>query len=200
MTATVPSRIPVRRRAGVLIALVARRDGVRVVLVERAASGRHGGQLALPGGNEEPQDGGDLRETTLRETGEEIGLGRRHIGPLQALQPVDTTTTGYRVWPFMATVDPTASATPTSPEIASIVEIDLGRLLAPEARSISMRRFATWPEARPTPVRTVDDHEVWGLTLRILEAASPHLPGRSAGTAEPASGPSADPPERRDRR
>jgi 8-oxo-dGTP pyrophosphatase MutT (NUDIX family) len=44
------------------------RSGVlRIVLIERSAHGRHGGQIALPGGRREPGDQ-SLRATAVRGT------------------------------------------------------------------------------------------------------------------------------------
>ena len=51
---------------------------LHLVMIRRTAGGLHGGQLAFPGGRPESEDGSML-ETAIRETQEEIGLGRDRI-------------------------------------------------------------------------------------------------------------------------
>jgi 8-oxo-dGTP pyrophosphatase MutT (NUDIX family) len=95
-----PSRTP----AAVLVPVFRDADGeLRLVLVVRGARGVHGGQLAFPGGKQEPQDDSPL-ETALREADEEIGLAREDVEFVAGLEPVDTRTTGFRVHPFLARV------------------------------------------------------------------------------------------------
>jgi len=74
---------------------------LRLVLVARGPLRVHGGQIGLPGGKREPSDAW-LLETALRETEEELGLGRSEIDVVAALDPIDTRTTGIRVQPFQA--------------------------------------------------------------------------------------------------
>ena len=71
-----------RRRAAVAVLLWGRAEGAReVVLVQRGASApRHGGELAFPGGMEEPYDR-DLPATARRELDEELGV-RTHLWEL----------------------------------------------------------------------------------------------------------------------
>jgi len=65
------------RRAAVAVLLWGGPDGAReVVLVQRGASApQHGGELAFPGGMEEPSDR-DLPATARRELMEELGVDR----------------------------------------------------------------------------------------------------------------------------
>ena len=57
----------VRRKAAVAVAIMGA-PPYGVVFVERAAHLRdHPGQIGLPGGRADPEDGGDLRRTVLRE-------------------------------------------------------------------------------------------------------------------------------------
>jgi 8-oxo-dGTP pyrophosphatase MutT (NUDIX family) len=91
-----------RREAAVLVPVYRRQDGeLMVVLIRRPQGGAHGGQLALPGGQRDPTDA-DLAATALREANEELGLTADHVELLAALPVVETSTTGFRIAPFLA--------------------------------------------------------------------------------------------------
>src|SRR3569832_2368743 len=78
--------------------------GPRVLLMKRVD--REGdpwsGHISLPGGGFHPTDG-DLLQTAIRETEEELGLDlqrTRLIGPLPVLQPLSAGPMGIEVTPF----------------------------------------------------------------------------------------------------
>src|SRR5262245_26062270 len=68
--------------AAVLVPLVNREDGVRILFTQRTLHlDDHAGQICFPGGRAEPSDA-SREETALRETEEEIGLARGAIHSL----------------------------------------------------------------------------------------------------------------------
>jgi 8-oxo-dGTP pyrophosphatase MutT (NUDIX family) len=163
------------REAAVLVPVYRAQDGeLVVVLVRRTRGGAHGGQLALPGGQRDPNDA-DLAATALREANEELGLASGQVELLAALPVVETQTTGFRIAPFLARVTVLAPWRPQEGEIAEVVELRVAELAGPEVRAEEVREFPTWPAPRRIRLWRVGRHEVWGVTYRILEPLVPRL-------------------------
>ncbi len=92
------------RRAAVLLPLVRVDDGWSLLFIRRARSerDRHSGQVAYAGGMWEPGDA-SLRETALREAGEEIGLVPADATLLGELPP-HRSIAGVEITPVVATM------------------------------------------------------------------------------------------------
>lgn len=143
-----------------------------VVLVVRGEHGRHGGQIAFPGGIRAEGDA-DLRETALREAEEEIGLERSAVEVLATLPEVDTST-GYLVTPFLARLvaEPPAWRRQER-EIAEVLSVSVADLARPD-----LRGEETWElPSGPRRVRFVrlGPHKLWGATYRIVDPLLPRL-------------------------
>ncbi len=164
------------RDAAVVLPFLRDDEGaLRLLVVQRSTSGRHGGQIALPGGNREPGDA-DLRATALREASEELGVPATRMRILAELPATTTATTGYQVQPYLAAFTGRAvDCAPQADEVDAVLELDVARLAAPDARRERVLTFPTWDSPRRTPVREVDGHLVWGLTLRLLEPVLPDV-------------------------
>ena len=154
--------------SAVLVPVFRRADGsLRIVLVRRSDHGVHGGQIGFPGGKREPADA-SLVETALREAQEEIGLAHDRVAAIEALSPVETLMTAYRIFPFLARIDPPENWN-CSDEIAEVLEVAIHDLAKPEARGEDMDGLPTWTGPRPLPFVRVGQHCVWGATYRILQ-------------------------------
>ena len=148
---------------------------LRLVFVLKVPGGRHGGQLAFPGGHREPADG-SLRMTALREAEEEIGLSQSQVEVLADLPVVETVSTGYRVAPYLGRI-----TRPGSPwqlqasEIAEVLDVPVAELTRPDAHGEELWRVDAWPEPRLLPFYRVRGHKLWGMTHRIVEPLLPRL-------------------------
>jgi 8-oxo-dGTP pyrophosphatase MutT (NUDIX family) len=121
-------RFPTLRRAAVLIPVVARPEGLTVLLTQRTAHlNNHAGQISFPGGSAEELDSSAI-ETALRETEEEIGLARRHVEIVGVL-PDHITASSYLVTPVIGLVTPPFELIAESNEVAEIFEVPLAFLM-----------------------------------------------------------------------
>ena len=153
------------RAAAVLIPIVAHPVGASILLTRRAEHMKdHAGQIAFPGGKMDAADKSPLN-TALREAQEEIGLDRRFIAPLGYLDPY-LSSSGFRIVPVVAMIDPAHRLTLDPGEVASSFEVPLGFLMDPKRHETherewrgAMRRYYAMPYG---------DYYIWGVTAGIL--------------------------------
>lgn len=152
-------------RAAVLVGLVPRADGTRVLLTRRTdALRQHGGQVSFPGGRIETSDT-DAVAAAIRETGEEIGLAPAQIAPLGYLDPL-ATITGYRVLPVVATIDRDYIARPDPNEVADVFEVSLAYLMDPA--NLATHTLDYRGRARQVLEFRYPDQRIWGATASML--------------------------------
>ncbi|MCC6008835.1 MAG: CoA pyrophosphatase [Rhodobacteraceae bacterium] len=154
------------RPASVLVPLVVGRDGaVEMVLTRRAAGLRtHAGQIALPGGRQEPTDA-DIIATALREAEEEVGLDPAHVEVLGHLPPHETVT-GFIVTPVVGRITAPFSPRPDPHEVAEVFTAPWAHLSDPSRFRVETlvaggmrRRYFAVP---------FGPYYIWGATARIL--------------------------------
>lgn len=156
------------RRAAVLVPLFETAGAAHVLLTRRTELvEHHKGQIAFPGGGEEPGDA-DLRATALRETHEEIGLPPDAVDVWGRLDEVETVVSGFAVTPFVGAI-PGAGGLRTNPnEIAEIITVPLDLFV----RGDALRVERVVRDGRPHDVLFYHcpPHVVWGVTARILRS------------------------------
>ncbi|HEX6928771.1 MAG TPA: CoA pyrophosphatase [Gammaproteobacteria bacterium] len=169
------------RPAAVLVPLVDHPSGLTVLLTRRTDTlPEHAGQIAFPGGREEPVDSGPL-DCALRETEEEIGLPRHFVRPVGYL-PQYITITGYSVIPVVGFVQPGFTPRPDPTEVAEIFEVPLDFILDAANHRRESRRY------RDTEVsyyiidwrQSGRDYRIWGATAAMLVDFAEMISGHRA--------------------
>lgn len=153
------------RLAAVLIPVIRRPGQATVLLTLRTEHlPSHAGQVAFPGGKIEPDDATPLA-AALREADEEIGLTAPHVEPLGYMHPYQTTT-GYRIIPVVAAVDPGFTLKVDESEVADVFEVPLRHLMTP-ANHQKLRR--EWHgNTRYFFAMPYEDRYIWGVTAGII--------------------------------
>jgi 8-oxo-dGTP pyrophosphatase MutT (NUDIX family) len=161
--------------AAVLVPVYRRPDGdLGIVLVRRSREGSHGGQIAFPGGKPSPGDD-SLQATALREAHEETGLFPAHVTILAELPSVETHTTRYRIYPFLAGISVPNEWRRQKREIAEIIDLAVLDLAEPSATGEMFIRPRSMEAPRQVPCYRIGHHRIWGATFRILEPLIPRL-------------------------
>jgi 8-oxo-dGTP pyrophosphatase MutT (NUDIX family) len=161
--------------AALVIPVYRSSDGeLHIVMVLRQPGGVHGGQVAFPGGKHDPEDE-TLLDTAIREVREELGLLIDRADVLAELPVVETRTTGYRVFPYLARIQVPNRWQLAEREIAEIIDVKLSELLRPDGHAKTIERFSTWQEPQQISFYQVGSHRLWGLSYRILHPVIPRL-------------------------
>mgnify|MGYP002713120557 CR=1 FL=1 len=156
------SRPPVL--AAVLIALVAREEGLSVLYTERSPDLRaHSGQVAFPGGKIDPHDD-SAAAAALREAEEEVALDPGDAQVVGYL-PHYFTGSNYLITPVVAFVAPRAPFVPNPHEVAEVFEVPLG--IVANTGSYGRYRIRRGTEEHVTWQIEHGGHNIWGITANL---------------------------------
>lgn len=168
-----------QRPAAVLCALRPAPGGLTVVLTERARHLKHhAGQVAFPGGKID-EDDRSAEAAALREAEEEIGLTTGQARILGALDPY-LTSTGFRVTPIVAEIDPSFRPRPDPGEVDLVFEPPLDFLMDPVNRQRhhhDRNGYRRYYYAMPW-----QGHYIWGATAGMLKGLSDRLASGGAAS------------------
>jgi 8-oxo-dGTP pyrophosphatase MutT (NUDIX family) len=155
------------REAAVLMPLMVQNGNVRLILTKRSSAlQHHPGQVAFPGGKQDPNDD-NLMVTALREAEEEISLPRSSVEILGQL-PAHQTVTGFRVTPFVGWIENPVNFKTEPGEVAEVFSVPVEHVLDTSNFSIEgriwqrkMRKYYAVPYGA---------YYIWGATARMLRA------------------------------
>ncbi|HYM16679.1 MAG TPA: CoA pyrophosphatase [Dehalococcoidia bacterium] len=159
---------PSMARAAVLLPLYEHGGELHVLFTRRSELvEHHKGQISFPGGAYDAGDG-DLRQTALRETWEEIGVEMEHVELLGQLDEM-ITVSDFLVRPYVGRIT-RAGPYPfahSEAEVAEILEVPLAHLrddvnVFSEPRLYQGREIVAYSFVW-------EGHIIWGATARILK-------------------------------
>ena len=159
------------RHAAVMLVLVAGaeespEEGPTLLLIRRSQHLRyHAGQIALPGGRQEPNEA--LLQTAIRETDEEIGVSLQRQDILGPLRPIYIPPSDFTLTPFVAWLDVKPEVLIQVEEVEELITLQLGSLLEPRAQTTAqvIRDNGQTIEA---PCYRHEEHVIWGATALVL--------------------------------
>ncbi|MCB1383836.1 MAG: CoA pyrophosphatase [Notoacmeibacter sp.] len=156
---------PELRAAAVLVPVVQRAEGVRVILTQRTERLRsHSGQVAFPGGRIDPEDE-TAAHAALRETHEEIGIAPSEVEVIGRM-PDYLTGSGYRIVPVFGVVDPGFNYALNADEVDAAFEVPLAFLMSPENHKRDSRIWNG--QERFFWTMPWGERYIWGVTAGII--------------------------------
>ncbi len=126
----------------------------------------HRGQISFPGGAKSQGDA-SLRDTALRESWEEIGLKVKDAEVVGELDDTPTTTSGFKIAPFVAFIPYPYEFTPSPYEISKIFSVPISALLH-RARK-KKERYTFGGKAYVGYSYEYQGRLIWGATAKLVQ-------------------------------
>lgn len=154
------------RYSSVLVLIYPTHHNIVVPFIQRPNyQGAHGGQVSLPGGKCENDDG-SFWETALRETREEFGIDTSQIEYLGALSQIYIHNSNYIVAPQVGFLPARPAFNPNPFEVSEVFEVSVRDFFQP----VKIKRFERNVNGHQleAPYFDVNGKQIWGATAMIL--------------------------------
>ncbi len=156
-----------RKEAAVLVPIILREDGPRVILTVRSPDMRsHAGQISFPGGKADKQDTGPV-DTALREAQEEVNIAPAYVDVVGTMG-VHKGGLGFSVTPVVGVIDGQVDLRPCPREVDEIFEVPLSFVADLANHFIEERKLDNVPYKMFAA--TYGGYHIWGLTAGILRS------------------------------
>jgi 8-oxo-dGTP pyrophosphatase MutT (NUDIX family) len=150
--------------AGVLVIIHGSDSKPSILFTKRSENLKiHASEISFPGGNFVIKDLNPLN-TALRETREEIGIDISPEFVLGALEPVQTLTSNYFIYPYVAMLERMPHTQPNE-EVQEIFSIPVENLLRANPKNIVRSINAQPRQSQPI---SWENNIIWGATARII--------------------------------
>jgi 8-oxo-dGTP pyrophosphatase MutT (NUDIX family) len=150
------------KHAAVLIVIYG--QDVKTIMTQKPMTmHQHAGEISFPGGKIS-QDDGDLLDTAIRETREEISLDVSRKQVIGQLAPVKTRNSGFTIIPFVATLKEIHTLKPNT-EVEQILHVPLIPLLQTLSADDDEEHRSLFEAYKLTYL----DKIIWGASARMLK-------------------------------
>jgi 8-oxo-dGTP pyrophosphatase MutT (NUDIX family) len=157
--------------AAVNIVLYLKNDEWHFPLIQRTINehDRHSGQISLPGGKREEMDR-DFAETAVRETSEEIGIGKHYVRIIREMSPIYIPPSNFYVYTYISYTKKNPLFVLQQSEAVEVIEFPITSFLnLPDEPEIMALPSAGGNEV---PVINFNGYIIWGATAMILSEFS----------------------------
>jgi 8-oxo-dGTP pyrophosphatase MutT (NUDIX family) len=161
---------PTAKLGGVMIVLFEKNKEWHILLMQRTADGgTHSGQISLPGGKHDAQDG-TITYTAIRELAEEMGIGMQHISLLGGLTPLYIPPSNFYITPIVCHWHTVQALQPSVQEVAQILEIPLQQLFdTNNLQQAEVYRSDDKTKIMHAPIYKINEElKIWGATAMVL--------------------------------
>ena len=158
---------PTAKLAAVLVIIYPKNGNPTILLTKRSRTvEKHKGQVSFPGGAYENRDG-NLLQTALRETREELELNTKSLQIVGELDDVFTSRSNFIVTPYVAFAPDLSNLDPNITEVTKVIEAPINVLANPgiykeEIWNVKGVRSSIF-------FYSYFSYKIWGLTACILK-------------------------------